>query len=70
MSYCALEKALRNIDVLDNDFCNIDDPLGDLSDNESMNKDDLEVPAYNFSFNPNANFFNPVAKDEGGELLA
>ena len=69
MSYCALEKALRNIDVQETDFCNITDPLGDLSDNEAMNNHDLDVPAFNFSFNPNANFFNPVGKDASGELM-
>ena len=31
-----------------------------------MNNNDLDVPAFNFSFNPNANFFNPIGNDEGG----
>ena len=65
---CALEKALRNIEQQDNDFCNITASLCDISDNEAMNNTDLDVPAFNFSFNPNANFFNPIANDVGGEF--
>ena len=64
MSFCDLEKALKNIEIGDNDFCNITDPLCDLSDNEAMTTDELAVPAFNFSFNPHANFVNPIEIDE------
>lgn len=67
MSFCDLEKALIDIKIMDiekDDFCNITDPLCDLSDNEAMTNDDLAVPAFNFSFNPHANFVNPIEIDE------
>jgi len=64
MSFCDLEKALKNIEIQNDDFCNITDPLCDISDNEAMNNDDLAVPAFNFSFNPVcSNFVNPMGID-------
>jgi hypothetical protein len=65
MSFCDLEKALKNIDTQNIDYCNITDPLCDLSDNEDMDNDDLAVPAFNFSFNPHANFVNTIEIDGG-----
>jgi hypothetical protein len=68
-SFCDLESALKNIENQKDDFCNITDPLCDLSDDVATAQDELAVPAYNFSFNPHANFVNPIEVDGDSAAL-